>query len=204
MRGHRIQFNPRSWAGLLPAALAGRDSISRGEVFEIAETGCYSEVFAASYLWGVGSNGYGPHRYREIVNAAGGRLDDLLRRAAQNAATDVISGYAMLYGGYEPRSRAAALEEPWARIAGLGPAFFTKFLYFTTPGALILDRVLARRVHALSGMPYLVRRTGQPYDWSPYRYCVYLHWMAQTATALQCAAEELELAMFTLDMRDFA
>ncbi|MEE6167699.1 MULTISPECIES: 8-oxoguanine DNA glycosylase OGG fold protein [unclassified Mycolicibacterium] len=44
----------------------------------------------------------------------------------------------------------------WTRIDGLGPAFFTKFLYFTTPGALILDKVLARKVHSLCGMTHLV------------------------------------------------
>jgi hypothetical protein len=82
------------------------------------------------------------------------------------------------------------------RIRRFGPAFFTKFLYFTTPGALILDNVLARRVHALAGMAYLVRRGGNSYAWSPYRYAVYLHWMRQTEARLGCEPDELETTLF--------
>jgi hypothetical protein len=72
-----------------------------------------------------------------------------------------------------------------------------KFPY-STPGALILDNVLARKVHRLSGMPYLVRLRGQSYEWSPYRYAVYLHWMRLTAHALDSTPDELELALFTM------
>jgi hypothetical protein len=91
----------------------------------------------------------------------------------------------------------ARYTDPWARIDNFGPAFFTKLLYFTTPGALILDNVLAKKVNALSAMPYLVQTNGQSYAWSPYRYAVYLHWMRQTAAQLECSPDELELTLFS-------
>ena len=101
---------------------------------------------------GVGQVGYGPRRFRDIIDSTGGDFNEMLRRAADASADDVISGYAMFYGGEDPKTRARPNATPWTRIAGLGPAFFTKFLYFTTPGALILDNVLARKVHELSGI----------------------------------------------------
>lgn len=73
-----------------------------------------------------------------------------------------------------------------------------KFLYFTTPGALILDNVLARRVCDLAGIPHLVAGRGRSMAWSPYRYAVYLKWMHQTARALDAEPDELELTLFTL------
>ncbi len=73
----------------------------------------------------------------------------------------------MFYGGEDPKNRAAPNSPPYARIHGLGPAFFTKFLYFTSSTSLILDNVLARKVHELSGLPYLVRSGGQSYVWTP-------------------------------------
>jgi hypothetical protein len=76
-----------------------------------------------------------------------------------------------------------------------------KFLYFTTPGALILDKVLATKVETLSDMPYLVQPNGQSHAWSPYRYAVYLRWMYLTAASLDCTADELELTLFAPPQR---
>ncbi|MFV8242623.1 hypothetical protein [Mycolicibacterium peregrinum] len=197
VRAHRVAYNPGSWAGLLPDRLAENDRVSRGDVFDMAETGNLTDVFTASYVWGTGRIGYGPRRYRDIVESTAGRLGLLLSRAAEAASEDVIAGYTMFYGGEDPERRAVANLEPWSRIKGFGPAFFTKFLYFTTQGALILDNVLARKVAALSGMPHLVGDGGRSRAWSPYRYAVYLHWMCQAGTALDCSAEELELTLFT-------
>lgn len=84
----------------------------------------------------------------------------MLAAAAAAASQDVIAGYAMLFGGHDPKHRAATNAEPWTRIDSFGPAFFTKFLYFTTSGALILDNVLAKKVKALSKIPYLVQTNG--------------------------------------------
>jgi len=105
-------------------------------------------------------------------------------------------GYAELYGGHDPKKRAAAFQEPWARVHRYGPAFFTKLLYFSAPGALILDNRLAKAVHRFSGIDYLVTATGRSYAWSPYRYAVYVYWMRQTATLLNVPPDLLELALF--------
>ena len=45
-------------------------------------------------------------------------------------------------------------------------------------------------------MPYLIKKSGVPYDWSPYRYAVYLHWMHSTAAQLDIEADLLELTLF--------
>lgn len=197
VRAHSVGYTPAGWAGLLPDRLAAKNRVSRGDVFAIAETGGLTDVFTASYVWGTGRIGYGPRRYRDIVESTAGQLNLILTRVVEASSESPVAGYTMFYGGDSPESRTPANHEPWCRIKGLGPAFFSKFLYFTTPGALILDNVLARKVAALSGMPHLVTRAGRSQAWSPYRYAVYLHWMRQTSTTLDCSAEELELTLFT-------
>jgi hypothetical protein len=109
---------------------------------------------------------------------------------------DPIAGYTQLYGGYDYETRAAPGQEPWSRVRGFGPAFFTKFLYFSTPGALILDNRLANAVYGWSGIPHLVTAKGQSLAWTPYRYAVYLHWMRQAASTLDVSPELLELTLF--------
>jgi hypothetical protein len=112
------------------------------------------------------------------------------------ASKDPIAGYACLYGGYDYQDRAAPGQEPWSRLHGFGPAFFTKFLYFSTPGALILDNRLANAVQRLSQLPHLVNGGGRSLTWTPYRYSVYLHWMTQTARTVRVAPDLLELTLF--------
>jgi len=111
------------------------------------------------------------------------------------ASPDPIAGYACLYG-YDDQDRAARGQEPFSRLHGFGPAFFTKFLYFSTPGALILDNRLASAIHRLSRLPHLLTGNGRSLAWTPYRYSVYLHWMTQTAQAVRVEPELLELALF--------
>lgn len=197
VRGHRIQIGT-NWGEAVPRALRDSASVSRGDVFDLAASGDWQAVFAASFIWGTGRIGYGPHRYRQIVEGTGGRLNEMLTAAVEAARRDVIAGYAQFYGGHDPKQRAAANADGWSRIDNFGPAFFTKFLYFTTPGALILDNVLARRVRDLAGVPHLVAGRGRSVAWSPYRYAVYLKWMGQTARALDADPDELELTLFTL------
>ena len=158
-------------------------------------------LFAASFVWGWGSTGFGPRRYHDILSAAGTQLEPSLQRALTAIhkdpdSPDPIAGYAQLYGGCDYETRAAPRQEPWSRLRGFGPAFFTKFLYFSTPGALILDNRLANAVYRQSAIPHLVSAKGQSLAWTPYRYAVYLHWMTLTASALDVAPELLELTLF--------
>jgi hypothetical protein len=115
---------------------------------------------------------------------------------ADPASPDPVAGYACLYGGNDYQYRAGSGQEPWSRLRGFGPAFFTKFLYFSTPGALVLDNRLANAVHKLSHLPHLVTGNGQSLAWTPYRYSVYIHWMTQTARAVGAEPELLELTLF--------
>ena len=69
-------------------------------------------------------------------------------------------------------------------------------MYFSTPGALILDNRLANAVYRLSQLPNLVTGDGRSLTWTPYRYSVYLHWMTQTALIVGVAPDFLELTLF--------
>jgi hypothetical protein len=158
-------------------------------------------LLAATFVWGWGTTGYGPGRYRAICAAAGDRLEPSLQRVLAEIHQDPgspepIAGYAQLYGGYEYAHRAAPGQEPWSRLHGFGPAFFTKFLYFCAPGALILDNRLANVVYGRSRLSYLVTGKGCSLAWTPYRYAVYLHWMGQTARAIGVEPELLESSLF--------
>ncbi len=205
VRAHRIRFSPAAWGTAvvdrLPAAAAASGIISRGDVFDVAAlvtsgTRPATDLFTASFVWGTGMTGYGPTRYRAIVEGAGQRLEPALQRALTAAREDPIAGYAVLYGGHDPKARAAPHQPPWGRIHRYGPAFFTKLLYFATPGALILDSVLAAAVHRLSGIAHLVTADHRSLPWSPYRYAVYLNWMNHTAQRLAVEPDVLECTLF--------
>lgn len=211
VRGHRIKFSPTAWQSVLGEipTLAGRSSITRSDVFDIAQHVKQGrsprDLFTASYIWGWGTAGFARHRYDRIVIAAGDDLVPSLEQALTATQDDLFAGYAQLYGGYVPDegpARAAPGRGEYARLQWYGPAFFTKLLYFFHDRALILDNALAHRVHALGGPDGLVKR-GRSLAWSPYRYAVYLNWMEQTASQLARKAggksitpEVLELALF--------
>lgn len=209
VRGHCIRFSLGAWgtdAECLPEAVRAKEAISRGDVFDIATQvlACNrgaADLLTASFIWGMGLTGYGPRRYRDIRAAARGRVEEALRgvRAAVSKDPrhpDPVTGYAQFYGGTDYEDRAAPGDERWSRLRGYGPAFFTKFLYFSTPAALILDARMARAVSRLSNLPNLVNTNGTIPAWTPYRYSVYLHWMNQTAEACGATPELLELTLF--------
>ncbi len=37
VRGHRVTYDPAAWDGLIPDILASRNTVSRGEVFDLAQ-----------------------------------------------------------------------------------------------------------------------------------------------------------------------
>jgi len=145
VRGHAVRFPVIAWDEPpgLPDGVPRTGLISRGDVLDIgqqvsARTLPAADLLAASFIWGWGAAGYGPRRLRDISVAAAGRLEPSLQRALdavnQNPVSpDPIAGYACLYGGYDDQDRAAPGQEPWSRLHKFGPAFFTKFLYFSTP-----------------------------------------------------------------------
>ena len=208
VRSHTVRFPVTAWDEPpgLPDGVPPTGRISRGDVLDIgqqvrARARPATDLLAASFIWGWATAGYGPRRLRDICAAAGDRLEPSLQSALDAAgkdpaSPDPIAGYACLYGGYDYQDRAAPGQPPWSRLHGFGPAFFTKFLYFSTPGALILDNRLASAVHRLSQLPNLVTEDGRSLTWTPYRYAVYTHWMTQTARTVGVAPDLLELALF--------
>jgi hypothetical protein len=208
VRSHTVRFPVTAWDEPpgLPHGVPRTGRISRGDVLDIGQqvrsrTRPATDLLAASYIWGWGTAGYGPRRLRDICAAAGDRLEPSLQSALDAAgkdpaSLDPIAGYACLYGGYDYQDRAAPGQPPWSRLHGFGPAFFTKFLYFSTPGTLILDKRLASAVRRLSQLPNLATEDGRPLTWTPYRYAVYMHWMTQTAQTVGVAPDLLELTLF--------
>ncbi|MFJ7213225.1 hypothetical protein [Amycolatopsis sp. NPDC098790] len=106
---------------------------------------------------------------------------------------------AATWAGRDPgRAFAAFRPDRRNRIPGLGPSFFTKFLYFAGGGApdhpsLILDRVVATALRDRCGWMSL-HRTG---PWPPETYERYCTLLARWAKDLGCAPDEVELALFT-------
>lgn len=119
----------------------GRATITRGDIFTLAAASSGSPTDTLTLLWHTLAWGAGG-KVRQVLN----RMDSIardraaaalaLRTAAQLSHSDPRNAYDTLY----PQGRAA--------IAYLGPAFFTKYLYFAGAGApdhqsLILDSRVA-------------------------------------------------------------
>jgi hypothetical protein len=196
---HAVGFAPSAWPGLPTGATSGR-RISRGDVFALAD-GPTLDLFTASYAFGMGLRGYGPHRHQRVISAATDLSDVLERVRDIGRCQGPLAAYAQLYGG-DSKNRARPGIAPWSRIAGFGPAFFTKFLYFSVPGALILDNVMAQRMARLSKMDHFLHN-GRPVAWTPYRYAIYLHWMSQTAAAVSAHTSPLVVTPDLLELTLF-
>ena len=215
---HTVRYAPSQWAqnspwpaGLAPVSQAGDATVSRAEVSSLVADalrhGAFREALVATYVWGKGKRGSpggsGPSTLSRILAAEG--LEDALASAA-SALSD-----------FGAREAYAVLHR---RIPGLGPSFFTKFLYFTGrtlrpgqgPEPLILDRVLSLRMRSLAAV--VGRETGldpdgtvadwvwADWDWSPHRYGVYLTYM-QSATG-QLAGAGLWPAHAGPDLLEYA
>ncbi|MET8806893.1 hypothetical protein [Streptomyces sp. NPDC004546] len=216
--GHAVEYVPAHWASIepWPGRFSDRSQeiialVSRAEVVsavrEAVECQEWSEALVASYVWGQGRTGYGPHRLKEIL------ADEAVDTAVAQAAAalreeDAVAAYRAMYGA----------------VKGLGPAFFTKLLYFLAlamadscaPRALILDQRVARvmRLHAtrvgdgigLASAEAIAAWIWSDGGWTPHRYDVYLRWMTAAASQLASAGigwpnspspDLLELALFS-------
>ncbi|MCT4357885.1 hypothetical protein M5362_32830 [Streptomyces sp. Je 1-79] len=196
---HTVRYTPSRWAPITPwpAALVqpthnGDAQVSRAEVTSIVGDalwrGAFREALVATYVWGKGKRGTpggsGPATLGRILAVEG-------LNAALATAVTALSDYGA-------REAYSTLHH---RVPGLGPSFFTKFLYFTGkalpsthgpgPLPLILDRVLSQRLRSLAAA--VGRETGHDPDgsvaawvwadwnWSPHRYDVYLSFMHEAA-----------------------
>jgi hypothetical protein len=108
--------------------------------------------------WGSGSRTWRNSRRLKGIAADVAGSEDLLRKAAELAVT---GSPAQAYAVLRPVSRNV--------MSGLGPSFFTKFLYFAGQGApghrcVILDRVVATALREHCGWDSLHRFGEWPAD----------------------------------------
>ncbi|MFJ8133935.1 8-oxoguanine DNA glycosylase OGG fold protein [Streptomyces hydrogenans] len=213
---HCVRYVPAHWAGITPwpdqfleQSHTENTVISRAQVVAVAreavKAGEWAQALVASYVWGQGRTGYGPHRLKEILSQPNAS-DALAEAGATLQQKGAVAAYRGLYG----------------TVRGLGPAFFTKLLYFldlamdtsAAPHALILDQRVARVVRSyatrvgretgLASAPDVAAWTWSDSGWTPHRYEVYLDWITAAADQLASSAigwpgaspDLLELALF--------
>jgi hypothetical protein len=127
-------------------------------------------------------SGYGPFRVRRLLDATPGADAQLQAAATKLSEGRPSEAYALLGDRGVPR------------LARLGPAFGTKFLYFCSPAnsrpALILDRLVAAWLRENTGLSLNEAR------WSVSTYDRYLQAMFGWADELDTAADELEACIF--------
>jgi hypothetical protein len=133
--------------------------------------------FIATQIWGYGTTGYGPTRLERALSDP--RLSGALQ-AARRRLTDEDP-----VGAF----RALCVEH---RIARVGMAFGSKYLYFADPlrRALILDQIIRDWLGQHAGVHLAGRRDER-------EYAVWLLLAEQWASALGLSPEKLEMMIFT-------
>lgn len=140
-------------------------------------------AFLVSRAWGEGMNGYGATRALDIFDlnpeVSGALLN--VARVLRDTGPDAA---------YEALSNASE-----SRLKKLGPAFGTKYLYFSQPEgqqprALIHDAQIAKWFRTRAGTSL-----GSE-DWSPPIYAQYLRTMHDWAAELECEPDDLEMCIF--------
>lgn len=219
-RLHTVRGNRALWSetvpGHWPDSLGAEGSeISRGDVFDIAKSarsdGEWLPLLAATFAWGYGPSGLGYARFLKIAARDG--VEESLK-----GAVDVL----------DAAGSVAAYKQLQGEVRGLGPAFFTKFLYFAQgtrplpPGPLILDARVAASCRTLARTCLLEAGTdaqltdeltswqwGQT-GWTAHRYGVYLDVVTGLAEHLAESSEGrwptgrpdvVELALFDRALR---
>ncbi|MEU4791459.1 hypothetical protein AB0F95_17320 [Micromonospora tulbaghiae] len=211
---HEVPIFPSHWSSFPDFPFApSAEHASRRDVTEVARNCAKDDwvpLLVASLAWGWGTRGFGPTRLSWILHGSS--------RWEAHARPEINRRLAAAIGDLEAGGAAAAYrrlhhEEP---IPGLGPAFFTKLLYFADrarPGparSLILDARLAALMRSI-----WQARAGQPYAegarsaawlwrgprWTPYRYEVYLTFMNRAGDQLSETGERwtpdlVELLLF--------
>lgn len=172
---HGVTIKRQWWTDTLTAAgLADTvigPQITRGDVFRLAPKAGDDPDAALTLLWNSlawGSGNKLRNNSKRIASVASNpaRVGELLMRAAEMSRNSPHEAYELLY----PRNRGA--------IGQLGPAFFTKYLYFAGGGeaghpCTIIDENVARALHDTCGWQSLPIDGG--WGASAYeRYCTLL------------------------------
>jgi hypothetical protein len=173
----------------------GKATIYRQDLFVLAENACESPEGALAMLypilaWGTGTKPRNSDRRLKAIAVNPSVVETGLRLAAERSREDARAAFEVL----RPTRRKNL-------VSYLGPAFFTKFLYFAGGGrpehpCLILDDRVAKSLHDQGGWKSL--GTG-PWPVETYeRYCTLLHrWSREeSASGRPLSADELERALF--------
>nr|WP_146231133.1 hypothetical protein [Micromonospora sp. 4G51] len=169
----------------------------RRDVFAVAESwrsevATPRQLLAAALMWGYGLNGYGPWRAVKALN--GDQHGERLTRALDGLRADhpTLEDSRAAFRSFRD---AKVSRLPW-----LGPAFFTKVVYFAgyrrdghEIQPLILDRVVAGRLPVEAGVR---RRWG---GWRSDEWIAYLQWAAERAAAAKVEPDAVEMALFRGD-----
>jgi hypothetical protein len=185
---------PEAW----PAALPGDGTLWRADIFGAANDWRAGRLSARAFLvaacmWGYGPVGYGPARVRAVLqdDPDGSSLESNLEPLRHDCPAT-----GDLRAAYQRFNRASG-----TRLRGLGPAFFTKLLYFAgyRRGAggiqpLILDRNVAACLPADAGAA-----AGLSWGWPSDQWMAYLTWAARQARRPGFGGEpdRVEMALFT-------
>jgi hypothetical protein len=200
--GQAVDFDPVRWKARLPDASAwpvaldarpmGKKwpSVERSAVFEIcASAGTVEgavQAYVAAAVWGTGTSAQSVERRINVLtgNPEGAVGERIARAIDILHDKGAVAGYAALRTG------------PLA-VNYLGPAFFSKLLYFagfeSAAGdlrPLIIDRWIARAVNAWK------RTSWEETNWPTEVYQRYLTWAAQLAADRAVSPDVIEYHLF--------
>lgn len=157
---HEYYFYPATWRrwlgdlyGIQPITGDGKASISRQAICDaVSHYGRTrpADAFITVLQWGFGPGGRGASRARRMLT--GGEHDPKLKRAFAPAVEDRLAGSIEPILTGDPSTAYAYFRDVDNAIKGLGPAFFTKWIYavsargdWRSPQALpILDDLVQR------------------------------------------------------------
>lgn len=191
---HAITVREKAWRSSMPSdawldGFAVGDAVTRTDVFDIAAKWRSGEVTSRSFTtcvlsWGYGTTGYGRWRTRRTLGGSpdGSRLQTLLQPLATDRVT--LETLGDVYSAFFERPRL-----PW-----LGPAFFTKLIYFAGyrrggggVQPLILDRVVASR------LPFDLGVRSTTWQWTRDEWLKYIKW---ASTRGYPEPDEVEMTLF--------
>jgi Putative 8-oxoguanine DNA glycosylase OGG-like protein len=229
---HTTMYRPARWQGVdhWPAEMPtqpGHDTSpvpqSRDDVTRVARrcrvSGTWLELLVAVIVWGHKSADYGPSRLSKMLQCNCHReVSEEQRQQRLASAVSIlddhgpVAGYRALRGDH--------------RVPHLGPAFFSKILYFADASidrvddkrasAIILDRKtsqkmisVARDYISTNGLQSLERDEAVKWvwdrrNWTGHRYGIYCQWAGRCAQYMARAhgwpqkPDLIELALFTM------
>ena len=143
-------------------------------------------AFVAAMIWGYGPSGYGPYRTARVLTGGAEGVDATVLTRLRSGSRAAREGGA-LSGFY-------AMNNQPGRVPYLGPAFFTKWLYFTTAtagpdsadAAPVLDKRVRDWIATNAGVGLRLDKT-----WGYHQYLQLLDtWAVRPAGALSRATVE--------------